>query len=201
MGLFKRHKRNPHGLESCSYGDFLILLPLCVEESRRSIIGNLNAVGRPNYIGNIQVPDNLNGITYGKLDDLSRVGSEKDPMASLLEILLDLKPEDIYRLPVTKVFGFSNFVVKEVERINSLFAAIKLDHTSEEISAGIESLNFGSFGVLDWYARRMRITNQNEVRSVPWVRIYTCMKNDTAQAAYERRYNKVILENAKRRKR
>lgn len=200
MGLFSRHKVKPKGLESYCYGDFLILYPLCTKESSRDIMTFLNACERPSFLGETEIPANLNGISYGKLDDLSRIGGEKDPIAAVVEIVLDLKPEEIYRLPVTKVFGFSNFVVKEVERINGLFSAIKLDHTSEEISAGIEKLNFGSFGVLDWYARRMRITNQNEVRSVPWVRIYTCMRNDTAQAAYERRYNKVMLDNAKRRK-
>lgn len=200
MGIFRRNKKIYGGLESYSYGDFVILLPLCAEASRQRVIGKLNDCERPPFLGNTEVPNNLNGISYGELDDLSRIGGEKDPVASVVEIILGMNTEDIYNLPVTKVFGFSNFVVKEVERINNLFSAIKLDHTPEEISAGIENLNFGSFGVLDWYARRMGIANQNEVRSVPWVRIYTCMKNDTAQAAYERRYNKVVLENAKRRR-
>lgn len=201
MGIFRRHRKHKRGLESYSYGDFLILYPLCAEKNSQELVAHLNSCERPGYLGDKEVPANLNGISYGVLDDLSRIGKGKDPLASAIEIVLDMKSDEIYRLPVTKVFGFSNFVVKEVERINGLFSAIKLDHTSEEISAGIEQLNFGSFGVLDWYARRMRITNQNEVRSVPWVRIYTCMKNDTEQAAYERRYNKVILDNAKRRKR
>lgn len=200
MGLFKRHKKRLRGLESYSYADFLILFPLCTEESKNKVMAHLNACTRPSFLREIEVPANLNHITYGKLDDLSRLKNEKDPFGAAIKILLDMPEKEIYALPVTKVFGFANFVAKEVERINNLFAAIKLDHTSEEISAGIDQLNFGSFGVLDWYARRMRITNQNEVRSVPWVRIYTCMKNDTAQAAYERRYNKVILDNAKRRR-
>jgi hypothetical protein len=201
MRFFKRHKRQLRVLESYSYADFLILFPLCTEESKNEAMAHLNACTRPSFLGEHEVPDSLNHISYGKLDDLSRLQNEKDPFGAAMKILLDMPEAEIYALPVTKVFGFSNFVAKEVERINNLFAAIKLDHTSEEISAGIESLNFGSFGVLDWYARRMRITNQNEVRSVPWVRIYTCMKNDTAQAAYERKYNKIILDNAKRRRR
>ncbi len=201
MRFFKRHKKKIRGLERYGYAEFLTLFPLCTEENKKDVMNCLNACDRPSFLGEREVPANLNHITYGKLDDLSRLQNEKDPLAAAMKILLDLPEQGIYVLPVTKVFGFANFVAKEVERINNLFAAIKLEHTSEEISAGIESLNFGSFGVLDWYARRMRITNQNEVRDVPWVRIYTCMKNDTAQAAYERRYNKVILENSKRRRR
>lgn len=200
MRFFKRHKRTDGRLEDYNYRDFLILFPLCNEESRNSIVARLNACERPAFLNDAEVPANLNHITYGQLDDLSRIKGENDPLAAAIRILLQLKDSEIYQMPVTKVFGFSNFVTKEIERINNLFAQIKIDHTSEEISAGIENLNFGSFGVLDWYARRMGIVNQNEVRSVSWVRIYTCMKNDTAQVAYERRYNKVILDNAKRRR-
>ena len=54
----------------------------------------------------------------------------------------------------------------------------------------MEKLDFGSFGVLDWYARRMGITNQNEVREVAWVRIFQCMKNDAIKNEYERRLAK-----------
>lgn len=198
---FKRKRIEPKGLEKYCYRDFLTLFPLCTDENRNNIIAVLNAQERPNFVAGVKVMADLNSITYGQLDDLSRIKTSPDPLAAAFEILLDVTIADIYALPVTNVFGFGNFVTKEVERINKLFSDITLEHTADEVSAGINELNFGSFGVLDWYARRMRISNQNEVRSVPWVRIYTCMKNDTAQVAYERRYNQVIINKSKSRKR
>lgn len=98
------------------------------------------------------------------------------------------------------VFGVINFVRSELERINNLFASIKISHTPEEIAAGVEDLNFGTFGVIDWYAKRMGITNQDEVYNVAWIRIYTCMKNDNEKAEYESRLNKQYTEKAKRRR-
>ncbi len=83
-----------------------------------------------------------------------------------------------------------NFIKEQVTNINNLFSALKVNYSSEELSAGVKELDFGPFGVLDWYAKRMGISNQNEVRDVAWVRIYNCMKNDTEQNNYERRLRK-----------
>ena len=137
-------------------------------------------------------------LSYGQLDDLSDAGNGKDANAVVLEVIMGLKRHEVYSMSVTDVFGFANFVRDEVKRINALFDSIKLPSTQDEVSAGIEDLNFGSFGVLDWYARRMGITNQNDVRNVAWVRIYRCMKNDNEKTAFERRLNQQLLNKAKR---
>ena len=100
-----------------------------------------------------------------------------------------------------RVLGFVSFCNREVERINGYFASIRPDFDPEEKMAGIEKLRFGSFGVLDWYARRMGIADQNEVRSVPWVRIWQCMKNDNEQGKYEKRLREVYKRKNQNRKR
>ncbi|GJG39125.1 hypothetical protein PRLR5107_15400 [Prevotella lacticifex] len=102
---------------------------------------------------------------------------------------------------VNDVFGFLAFVTKELEKINKLFTSIKQTYSKEEEAAGIRELDFGSFGVLDWYARRMGIPNQNDVRDVAWVRIYQCMKNDNMQSEFERRLHKQYMNNSKSKKR
>lgn len=137
-------------------------------------------------------------ISYGKLVDLRNAAGAADPAAECLKILLDLKPWEISRLNVFDVFGFMNFIKEQVTNINNLFSALKVNYSSEELSAGVKELDFGPFGVLDWYARRMGITNQNEVRDVAWVRIYNCMKNDTEQNNYERRLHKQYMNQARR---
>ena len=92
---------------------------------------------------------------------------------------------------VNDVFGFVNFVANEILRINKVFSSIKVSYSPEEREAGVEELPFGSFGVLDWYAQRMHIANQNEVRDIAWVRIFQCMKNDNERNEYERRLSKI----------
>ncbi len=148
----------------------------------------------------MELPKNLNTITYGQLDDLSRITQGHDPAVQVFKILLDIDAQEVYQMNVFDVFGFVNFCRAELERINKLFEAVAPTHTSEEIAAGIEDLNFGTFGVIDWYARRMGITNQDEVYSVAWVRIYTCMKNDNEQSEYEKRLNKQYLNKYKAKK-
>ncbi len=140
----------------------------------------------------------MNMITYGQLDDLSRISTDSDPAARVFKILMDIEAPLVYQMNVFDVFGFLNFAKEEVKRINKLFADIAPSHTTEELAAGIEDLNFGTFGVIDWYARRMGITNQDEVYSVAWVRIYTCMKNDNEQSEYEKRLNKQYINRHKK---
>lgn len=181
-----------------SYGEFLVLLQCCTEEHVTELMHTLSRSDKPSFICGVEVPDNLNMITYGELDDLSRIGVDDDAAVRVLNIMFDLEPIDIYKVNVFDVFGFINFVRDEVYRINTLFSSIKVSRTSEEIAAGIDDLNFGTFGVVDWYARRMGITNQDEVYSIPWIRIYTCMKNDNEKSEYESRLHKQYMNKIKR---
>lgn len=195
----RRHKNKK--VKLTTYGEFLILLPLCHKQHQEELLATLKKAKRPTFVCGKEVPENLNTITYGQLDDFSRIGnSEEDPAVKVFSILLGLEAAQVYQLNVFDVFGMLNFVREELERINGLFASIKVTHTSEEIAAGVEDLNFGTFGVIDWYAKRMGITNQDEVYGIAWIRIYTCMKNDNEKAEYEQRLNKQYMDKAKRRR-
>lgn len=175
-----------------SYWEFLVLYPCCRKNHQKELMEQLKAAPRPSVIGKHEVPANLNGLSYGMLDDLQNVAKdkEKDPAIECMGLLLDMTPAEVFAANVVDVFGFINFITEELRKINSLFARIKVKYSSEELQAGVKELDFGSFGVLDWYARRMGIVNQNDVRDVAWVRIYTCMKNDADQNNYERRLRK-----------
>jgi hypothetical protein len=177
-----------------SYGEFLVLLECCTEEHTAELMETLSHAVKPTFVCGKEVPADLNMITYGMLDDLSRIKPTEDAAARVLNILLDLDALDVYQMNVFDVFGMLHFVKDEVTRINALFASIKVNHSSEEIAAGINDLDFGTFGVIDWYARRMGITNQDEVYDVPWIRIYTCMKNDNEKNEYESRLHKQYLK-------
>jgi len=153
-------------------------------------LATLDKAEKPGFLSGVEVPASLSMISYGKLYDIRNATESKDPAAECIKILLGLNDKQIYTLNVFDVFGFMNFVKEQISNINNLFASLKVNYSSEELAAGVKDLEFGSFGVLDWYARRMGITNQNEVRNVAWIRIYNCMKNDTDQNNYERRLRK-----------
>lgn len=196
--MAKKDKNNEqYGVKT--YAEFLISLAACKEHRRQELFDMLKEVPRPAFIGKIETPTTLNMLTYGQLDDLSRTTPNDDPFVACFKTILDVKSEDVYEMNVYDVFGFCNFVRAEIERINKLFAEIEIKHSSDEIAAGVKELSFGSFGVIDWYARRMGITNQDEVYDVGWIRIYTCMKNDAAQNNYERRLQEQSLRKMKKR--
>lgn len=198
MSKDKKHKKQK--VKLTTYGEFLTLYPCCREAHQEELMETLKKAKKPMFLKGEEVMDSLNTITYGQLDDLSRIGENEDPAVRVFKILLDMSAPEVYMLNVFDVFGFLNFAREELERINNLFASIETSHTPEEISAGVEDLHFGTFGVIDWYAKRMGITNQDEVYDVAWIRIYTCMKNDNEQTEYEKRLNKQYINKYKHHK-
>lgn len=87
---------------------------------------------------------------------------------------------------------FVGWVSGEVERINKIFESTNTKPTAREKKAGIEQLNFGLFGMLDWYAKRMGIQDHDQVLSTPWLRIYKCIDMDNKRNQYERRYQEIM---------
>lgn len=178
-----------------TYSQFISMADLCSQEVLQEYYEILRTQPRPAELCGEEVPETLNMLSYGQLDDMRDVTTKANDIElaiNLTEILFGHKL-NLYSEDVNKVFGFINFCTAELKRINKIFTSLKPHYSSEEIAAGIEKLDFGSFGVLDWYAKRMGITNQNEVRSVAWVRIYQCMKNDHEQQMFEKRLHDVYM--------
>jgi len=183
----KRHRKRTAFRDACPYKDFLLLIGYSDKAVQDDLLGRLHEQPRPDTLCGKDVPKDLNTLSYGALDDLSNATKGDDPAFACAEILLGVGYADFLKEDVNSVFGFANFITTELRRINEIFKSVKVHYSKEEIAAGVRDLDFGSFGILDWYARRMGITNQNEVRSVAWVRIFQCMKNDCLRNDYERK--------------
>lgn len=181
-----------------NYGDLRLFYPYMTEESRGRVLSALKNVKKPCAICGHAVPATLNLITFGQLADLQKAASQPDgALAALQALWPDITTSQLDAANVYVVTGFLRWVGKECERINALWEEIKVRHTAEERAAGAESLNFGTFGVLDWYAHRQGIADQNEVRDIKWVRIYTCMRQDNERREYERRLNEQMRRSIK----
>lgn len=186
-----------------TYGDFILFLPMLSDECAKKDLDILNNAPKPDYICGRDIPD-FNTLTFGQYSDLCDAMGNEDKAVAMVEMIKAIFPNDVMEdeineAPAYDVWGFCSFAAKEADRINKVFGSIKFDKTPEEKQAGIDKLQFGTFGILDWYARRMKITDQNEVYSVKWVRIYQCMANDTEEAAYNRRLQAVYSNNARKR--
>lgn len=185
-------------VDDCTYGEFVVLFAACEEKCQRDLKKRYDKAECPRILCGKEVPENLRMITYGCLEDLRNAYESQDPIAESASILLGVTAEELQEENVLKVLGFRNFVTRELNTINAAFKKIKIRRSSEEVAAGIEQLNFGPFGVLDWYARRMGMVNQNDVRDVAWVRIYNCMKMDNEQLMYERRLHEEYMRRSKK---
>ncbi len=160
---------------------------------------SLNHLSKPAKLCGVPVPQDLGTATYGMIADLGNLdeGNEVQGIFDICRIVLGVDSESVCRESADAVLGFVNFVTGEMDKIDKLFESVSIKPTPEEERAGVHDLSFGTFGVMDWYARRMGITNQNDVRAISWMRIYRCLQMDNETALYERRLNKIYAENKK----
>ena len=150
----------------------------------------LKKVAAPAQIGGREVPGSLDDLTLGQLVQLETIGAEKGIFAAIAVVLLK-KPEAwVLGAPAFPMLGLRNMVVAEQERIAGLFRMLEREPDAAEVMAGIDKLNFGIFGLADWYAKRMGIQNHDDVFDTPWIRIWQCRKNDIEQGEYQERLQK-----------
>lgn len=182
-----------------TYREFVRLFPLCSTEYQQEMISILENSEKPQYLAGIELPKDLNLVTYGCLDDLSVIAKDKegDQMIAAIQRITGIELEALYQSNVFDIYGTTRWLTQEIERINKLFSSLAPVYTQQEIAAGVKELSFGSFGILDWYAKRQGIADQNLVRDVAWIRIYTCMSMDNKVAEYQRRLNQEISKQYK----
>lgn len=163
-------------------------------------VNALKEVACPARIAGREVPQDLNDLTLGQLIQLESIAAEKGVFAAIAEVLLDKSAEWAAKAPAMEMLGLRNMVVKEQDRIAGLFASLGREHTAAETMAGIEKLDFGMFGLADWYARRMGISDHDDAFDTPWLRIWQCRKNDIEEAEYRERLQRIQHNMTKRTK-
>ena len=147
---------------------------------------------RPPFVGGHEVPENLNQLTMGQLIDLSQLGDAEESLYQIVTTVLGMTHEEVEQARAVDVVMMIGWVTSEVERINKLFESTDTTKpTQQEKEAGIDTLRFGFFGMLDWYAVRMGISDHDQVLQTPWLRIYKCMDMDNKRNQYERNLQKI----------
>lgn len=162
-------------------------------------VAALKDVACPARIGGKEAPQSLDDITLGQLIQLEEIGREKGVFEAIAVALLGRPAGWAMTAPALPMLGLRNMVVAEQNRIAALFASLAREHDPAELAAGVESLNFGIFGLADWYAQRMHITSHDEVFATPWIRIWQCRKNDADEAEYRKRLDKIRHDLARQR--
>lgn len=149
---------------------------------------------RPLFVGGVATLENLNNLTMGQLIDLSTLEDNDNSLYKVVETILGMERTAIDGARAVDVVRFVGWVSGEVEKINKLFEKSDIKPTQQERKAGIDTLRFGLFGMLDWYAVRMGMQDHDQVLRTPWMRIYKCMDMDNRKRAYEIRLQHIQAE-------
>jgi hypothetical protein len=175
---------------------FVMLMPYMTADTIKSLV----LIPPPKKFNKRDVPDTLQMVTFGTLTQLQQAADSNDYIKTcckLVSVLTGVDERVVASRRAYDVLGIVNMIQSEMERIGKLFQSLQGDHSSDEVAAGIERLEFGAFGIVDWYAQRMGIIDHEEVFATPWARIYQCMKIDHEQGEFEKRYRKIIENRSK----
>lgn len=178
---------------------FVMLMPYMTADTIKSLV----LIPPPKKFNKRDVPDTLQMVTFGTLTQLQQAADSNDYLKTcckLVSVLTGVDERVVASRRAYDVLGIVNMIKDEMERIGKLFQSLQGDHSSDEVAAGIERLEFGPFGIVDWYAQRMGIIDHEEVFATPWARIYQCMKIDHEQGEFEKRYRKIIENRSKLKK-
>ncbi len=175
--------------------DFLRWEPLLCEPQRT----RLAAVPAPVAVLGRRLPASLDALSFEALSRLWAVRTSAELLTVGAEVVLGLSSRAVLtQAPALQVIGFCNWLMRELERVNVLWAEIRSTRTSEEVMAGVDDLAFGAFGLADWYARRMGMHNHDEAFATPWPRVWQCLRMDTAESEYRKRLQKIINDKTRR---
>lgn len=170
---------------------FAALLPALSAETTKAI-KDLHA---PRKFCGCDCPDSLQRVNYGTLVTLqaTAAASYYETATNLVMALFpDLSRAKIDKAPAADVLGVVSMIAREMERIGKLFATLNEDPTPEEQRAGVDMLQFGAFGIADYYAQRMGITDHETAFNTPWARIFRCLSIDKARGDYEKRLRNIM---------
>lgn len=158
-----------------------------------------DAVPCPERLGRKKVPDSLNHLTFEQLAKLWSVKTDEDLIYTSCEVVLGLSRRRTSKLPTVPTVGFLNRISAELLRIKGMFDECSVPPTPEETAAGINQLHFGSFGIIDNYAKRMGFTSHDEAAKTPWLVVWQCIRNDAQVALFNRRLSQVMQRSFKKR--
>lgn len=179
-------------LSNTSFSQFLVLASIL----DATTLERLKTTPKPTRLGKYVLPENLNDLMLGKLFQLQ---SMEQPIIESAKVLFGCDDKYLMSCNAIEVLGLNVWISEEMTRIAKMFSAIKVDISPEEFKAGVDKLNFGMFGLVDSYARRMGVVDHDYVLEyVPWLRVWQCLKNDAENVMYEKRLRKVYSNSNKK---
>lgn len=185
MKLLKGLRLNKKLREPMTYGTYCLLY-------RHNAIGNhdeiMERVEKPTRLCGQYLPDDLNHITMGALVDVLECEDDIKVLATLYNLTTGQIKDD----RATNVLGAIKWTTEQIKSITGLWKQLERDFTVDELMAGADKMKSDIFSTIDWYARRMGISDHDEVLKVSWIKIWRCAKDDRARDEYRERLNNIM---------
>lgn len=172
---------------------------LMAEYIKGESIDALKGAAYGGKLGKREVSASLQGITLGELMQVQSYFGNPAAIVQGVCYVSGLTEKQLGKCPAQDVITFANAITHELERIAKLFDQCHVPPTPEEKKAGVEQLQFGWFGIVDWYCKRMGIVSHEYVTDcVRWVEIFKCLQMDAQMTLYERKLQKILYNTQKK---
>lgn len=155
---------------------------------------DMKSINRPKKVAKKVVPKDLNALTLGQLFQLQDIKDMDGLFYTPPLVLFGMERNEVDKADAVEIVKLAAFTAREVQRINKLFASCNKEPSIEEKRAGIDRLQFGHFGLIDWYAKRMGYLLHDDVLNVSWAEVFTCLQMDSEFAKFEKRLNRVYRD-------
>lgn len=179
-------------LHKSRFREFCSIESILSEDSKIKVL----MIPRPDAVAKKAIPSDLNAISLGALLMLQQAKEPNELYEVVAREIVGVDIDALYNAKAYDVIGLLNWLAAQLERINKLFSGAGRKPTAQEERAGYHSLNLGAFGMIDWFAQRMKITHE-EAAETPWITVYKSMEADGKLEEYRRRLSDILNEEAK----
>lgn len=144
--------------------------------------------GKPDSIAGYKLPETLDSITYGQRLDLQEMKTETDMLFTPCEVLFKMTKQDVLSVPIFDIAALSKWVVSELNRMTEREnKTLHYMPSPEEVKAGINTLRFGAFGVIDSIVKTRPVYKHEEVLGLSCAKVYAMQLIDHKQTMYEKK--------------
>ncbi len=150
-------------------------------------VTNLKA---PTYLAQKPYNPQLEVLTLGQLMEIQYTETFLPKVELYMSLVCGCTTDEYMNEHYEKVMGAVNHITDLLNNVGAMFSGSRIKPTREEITAGVESLNFGAFGLIDWYSQRQKITHE-QAEATPWTRVFNAIKKDNDTEIYRRKLMKI----------
>ena len=177
----RRRKRRLARLKSVpmTFGEYCLLYDCNAIKNHEEMV---EKSPKPTTLCGRYMPKDLDNMTMGTL---VKVMNDRDDI-KMLNAIYNVSQSELQTEWAQNVIGAVRWTAEQLERITELFKSLERDYTTEEILAGLDKRKGDIFATIDWYAKRMNITDHDRVLKTPWIIIWKCaMLDKTAREDQE----------------